>query len=84
MPTLAGIECPVCHVRATVQMGILPLVDQSNPVDPVIILGGNYSVCDPCFVDQYKTKYGYTPDEAPSHAPPDRPQFKERIARKKA
>ena len=34
-------------------------------------------------VDQYKLKYGYTPDEAPSHAPPDRPPFVERVSRKK-
>jgi hypothetical protein len=75
MATLAGIECPVCHEAATVNLAVLPLVDQSDPTSPKIIEPHTYSVCVDCHRAQYKTKYGFTPEEAPALAKPDPKPF---------
>jgi hypothetical protein len=75
MPTHAGIECPVCHDAATVNVAVLPLVDQSDPTNPRIIEPHTYAVCVDCHRAQFKTKYGITPEEAPGLAPPDPQPF---------
>lgn len=76
MPTIAGIECPACHERATVNMGIVDL-DVSTPGHAQTLEAGKYSVCEPCFDAQYVAKYGYTPADAPSYAPADPEPFVE-------
>ena len=75
MPTYAGIECPVCHEAATEHVALMPLVDQSDPVNPKIIEPHTYAVCDDCHVAQYRERYGFSPSEAPSKAPPDPKPF---------
>jgi hypothetical protein len=81
MATYAGIECPICHEAATVNIAALPMVDQSDPANPVIILPHEYSVCVDCHRAQYVTKYGCTPEEAPGRAKPDPPPFVPKVTK---
>jgi hypothetical protein len=64
---MAQEKCPICKKAAPVHLAVVPYVKKDGTVI------GEYGVCDPCHVQQYKEKYGYTPAEAPSKAPPDDP-----------
>lgn len=66
---MAQAKCPICKERPPEHRSVKPYVLKNG----TIVLAGDYGVCDPCHIEQYRDVYGFTPKEAPSKAPPDDP-----------
>lgn len=82
MPTLIGIECPICHNEPTAHVAVMPLPGVTHDLDEkgkcvhtCKACPHSYSVGEACFEAQYREKYGFSPDEAPARAPQDPPLF---------